>query len=89
MKKIIFLFFFLFLFTAQFSFTNEGKWSGLDEVVIEKIAEEKGKKPKPLFELEGDLELFIFSFFFGISGFISGYYWRKILSEKKGVSSTL
>ncbi|MFN4132542.1 MAG: cobalamin biosynthesis protein CbiM, partial [Caldimicrobium sp.] len=59
-----------------------------DEAVIEKLAEERGKKSKPLFELEGDLELFMFSLLFGISGFAAGYYWRKLFSEKKDVATT-
>ncbi|MCS7199568.1 MAG: hypothetical protein RMI74_01625 [Thermodesulfobacterium sp.] len=67
---------------------EEGKWKGVDEAVIEKIAKERGVIPKePLFSLEGDLELFAFSLLSGGSGFVAGYYWRKLIGEKSDASS--
>lgn len=68
---------------------EETKWKGMDEAVIEKIAIEYNREPKPIIELEGDLELSAFALFFGVAGFIAGYYWRKLLSERKSVSSSL
>jgi len=61
---------------------KEEKWRALDEVVIEKIAKERGKDPKPFLELEGDLILFVFSLVSGIAGFIIGYFTRKLFFEK-------
>jgi hypothetical protein len=61
---------------------EEGKWGALDEVVIEKIAKERGKEPKPFLELEGDLLLFVFSLVSGIAGFVIGYFTRKLFFEK-------
>ena len=61
---------------------KEEKWRALDEVVIEKIAKERGKEPKPFLELEGDLILFVFSLVSGIAGFIIGYFTRKLFFEK-------
>ncbi|BAU23141.1 hypothetical protein THC_0750 [Caldimicrobium thiodismutans] len=82
MKKIMVLILGLsFLFSAKA--LAEEKWKGLDEAVIEKVAEEKGRAPKPLIELEGDTELFAFALLSGLSGFVAGYYWRKLLSEGK------
>jgi len=61
---------------------KEEKWGALDEVVIEKIAKERGKEPKPFLELEGDLLLFVFSLVSGIAGFVIGYFTRKLFFEK-------
>jgi len=61
---------------------KEEKWRALDEVVIEKIAKERGKEPKPFLELEGDLILFVFSLVSGIAGFVIGYFTRKLFFEK-------
>ncbi|MCS7200059.1 MAG: hypothetical protein N2327_06245 [Caldimicrobium sp.] len=76
----------LFLFLGSPFSKTEEKWKGFDEVVIGKIAEEKGREPKGLFQLEGDSELFVFTILSGIAGFIVGYYWRKLLSENKDAS---
>lgn len=65
---------------------SEEKWRGFDEAVIERIAEEKGKKPYGLFSLEGDLELFAFALLSGIAGLFVGYYWRKLISENRDAS---
>ncbi|MFN3504625.1 MAG: hypothetical protein ACK4Y7_00245 [Caldimicrobium sp.] len=90
MRKFFFTFLLsIFLLIPGNVFAQENRWSGMDEAVIEKIAKDKGKEPKPFLELEGDLELFAFSLFFGISGFIAGYYWRKLFSERKSASSPL
>lgn len=75
---------FLSFLKVKFVFAEEEeKWKGVDEAVIEKIAKEKGISPKePLIPLEGDIELFAFSFLSGIAGFIAGYFWRKLVEEK-------
>ncbi|MEZ0344504.1 MAG: cobalt ABC transporter permease [Caldimicrobium sp.] len=77
----------LLLFSVVKAEETKEKWTGLDEAVIEKVAEEKGRAPKSIFNLEGDTELFVFSLFSGLAGFIGGYYWRKLLSEEKNASS--
>jgi ABC-type cobalt transport system substrate-binding protein len=62
--------------------SKEEKWKGFDEAVLEKLAKEHGREPKEGFiTLEGDLELFMFSLMSGISGFVVGYYFRKIFVE--------
>lgn len=56
-------------------------WGALDEVVIEKYAEEKGKKPGPVIPLDGDLILLSFSLFSAIAGFLIGYFSRDVFKK--------
>jgi ABC-type cobalt transport system substrate-binding protein len=60
-------------------------WSGVDETVVEKYAEEHGRAPvDPLINTDqGDLLLFMFLLGGTIGGFIAGYYWRT-LTEGRG-----
>lgn len=70
--------------------TSDGsKWSGMDESVIEKYAEESGHAPAdPLLPVEeGDLLLFLFAAGGFISGCLVGYFWRKLFGEGLRVSS--
>ena len=62
----------------------DGKWSGVDESVVEKYAQEHGREPrKPLIDTDqGDLLLFVFLLAGAVGGFIGGYYWR-VLMEKR------
>ncbi len=89
MKKIVLLILCVIFFVSGQAQAEEKeeKWKGIDEAVIEKIAEEKGRAPKSIFNLEGDTELFVFSLFSGLAGFITGYYWRKLLSDEKNAAS--
>lgn len=75
-----------FILNQPFALAEEGskeeKWRGFDEAVLEELAKEHGREPKEsIITLEGDLELFMFSLMFGISGFVVGYYFRKIFDE--------
>ncbi|MBI5417574.1 energy-coupling factor ABC transporter permease [Candidatus Poribacteria bacterium] len=78
------------IFTAIFFLLNhkillaENKWSGVDESVVEKVAEENGRKAcTPFINTDqGDLLLFVFLIAGAIGGFIMGYYWRKLFGEK-------
>ena len=55
------------------------KWAGIDEAVIEKYATDKGREAAdPLFNVEGDMLLFLFALAGAIGGFIMGYYWHKV-----------
>ena len=60
-------------------------WTGVDEAVVEKIAREHGREArKPFIDLgEGDLQLFAFLLAGAVGGFAAGYYWRKLVGEKK------
>jgi hypothetical protein len=67
---------------------SEAKWVGVDESVVEKIAEEHGRVAKDPFinTDQGDLLLFMFLLGGLIGGFAAGYYWR-MLTENKPVSA--
>jgi hypothetical protein len=61
-------------------------WSGTDVTVVEKIASEQGREAKPplINTDQGDLLLFVFTAAGVAAGFIAGYCWRKLITEKKG-----
>ena len=61
---------------------EKGKWPGIDEAVVEKLAKEHGRPPRePLINTDqGDLLLFLFLLAGTVGGFAAGYYWR-VLSE--------
>ncbi len=60
------------------------EWSGVDETVVEKYAEEHGRPAREPFinTDQGDLLLFVFLMAGASGGFAAGYYWRT-LTEKK------
>ena len=62
-----------------------GKGAGVDEAVIEKIAGEHGREAKePLIgDDQGDILLFLFLLAGAVGGFVAGYYWRVLITEKK------
>lgn len=63
---------------------GQEKWQGIDEAVIERFAQERGVEPAdPLFDVEGDLLLFLFALAGGVGGFIMGYYWHKVFVAGK------
>jgi hypothetical protein len=59
-------------------------WGGVDDQVIEKIAAEAGREAQaPLINTDqGDLLLFFFAISGAVGGFVAGYFWRKLISEK-------
>ena len=60
------------------------KWAGIDEAVIEKYATDKGREASaPLFNVEGDMLLFLFALAGAAGGFIMGYYWHKVFVVDK------
>jgi cobalt/nickel transport protein len=76
LPTVLFVFYFFTLAPQQYQ--------GVDEKVVEKIAEEHGRKAKkPLIDPgEGDLLLFAFLLAGVVGGFGAGYWWR-MLNEKK------
>ncbi len=75
----------LLLATSQFASAENGnKWGGVDESVVEKVAEEHGRTAwTPFINTDqGDLLLFVFLLAGVVGGFIIGYNWRKIFIEK-------
>lgn len=82
---------FIFLLAAcnlQFATASE-KWTGVDESVVEKYANEHGREAKePLINTDqGDLLLFVFLLAGTIGGFVGGYYWRTLTEVKKQTPS--
>jgi len=71
---------------AETTETPEGKWSGVDETVVEKFAEEAGRSPRaPYINVgEGDMLLFCFLMAGTIGGFILGYYFRVLFPKDHG-----
>jgi cobalt/nickel transport system permease protein len=63
---------------------EEGPWGGVDVNVIEKYAAEAGRVPQePLINTDqGDLLLFVFTVAGALAGFLAGYSWRKLSTEK-------
>lgn len=55
-------------------------WSGVDETVVEKVAEEAGREAEdPLINTDqGDLLLFVFLLAGAAGGFVGGYYFHKL-----------
>ena len=72
------------LLFALCSAASAADWSGVDETVVEKYAEEHGRAAKdPLINTDqGDLLLFMFLVGGAVGGFIAGYYWRSLTEGK-------
>jgi cobalt/nickel transport system permease protein len=60
------------------------EWSGVDEKVIEKFAEQAGRPPsEPLINTDqGDLLLFVFLIAGAVGGFVAGYSYRMLFGER-------
>ncbi len=64
---------------------EEGKWTGIDVSIVGKYAKKYGHPPRdPYINTDqGDLLLFVFTFFGLIGGIIIGYNFRKLFVERK------
>ena len=73
----------LVTFSLQPSAFPSDKWSGVDESVVKRVAQEQGRKAwKPIINTDqGDLLLFVFLLAGAVGGFIAGYYWRILMVE--------
>lgn len=82
--RYLLLFFLLAICNLQFATASE-KWQGVDEAVVEKIAKEQGREArKPFINTDqGDLLLFVFLVAGAAGGFIAGYSWRILITERK------
>ncbi len=61
-------------------------WDGVDVTVIEKYAADAGREARAPFinTDQGDLLLFVFALGGAVGGFIAGYCWRRLMTEKSG-----
>ena len=85
----ILIFFLLFpLHSLLITVVHAEKWSGVDESVVEKFAEEHGRPSREPFinTDQGDLLLFMFLIGGIIGGFAVGYYWRTLTETGPGKS---
>lgn len=76
----------LLLANSHFAFAGEKTmWSGVDETVVEKVAEEHGRSAwTPFINTDqGDLLLFVFLLAGTAGGFMMGYNFRKLFVKKQ------
>lgn len=80
MKRfLILLILSLTLVTVTHAEEEKEKWAGIDEAVIEKYATEQGREAaEPLFNVEGDMLLFLFALAGALGGFVMGYQWHSL-----------
>jgi hypothetical protein len=80
---VLLLIFFL-LVTCHSSLVTAAQWSGVDESVVEKYAEDHGRVARAPFinTDQGDLLLFMFLAGGATAGFAAGYYWRSLTESK-------
>ncbi|MBI5656062.1 MAG: cobalt ABC transporter permease [Geobacter sp.] len=73
------------LYAFYFFTLGPRPWTGVDEAVVEKIAGEHGREAKPplINTDQGDLLLFVFLLAGVVGGFVAGYSWRRLVSEKR------
>jgi cobalt/nickel transport system permease protein len=70
---------------SHFAFAKEAKWGGVDESVVEKVAEEHGRAAwTPFINTDqGDLLLFVFLLAGTAGGFVMGYNFRRLFVEDR------
>lgn len=63
---------------------GESKWAGVDETVVEKVAEEAGRPAREPFinTDQGDLLLFVFLLAGVAGGFTMGVYYRQLFPSR-------
>ena len=88
MRTLVIIICALMVFAASASFAEN--WKGVDETVVQKIAEEHGRAPvTPIINTDqGDLLLFVFLGAGAIGGFAAGYFYRRLIAEAPTTSNT-
>ena len=69
--------------------SKDTQWSGVDETVVEKFAHDAGRTARdPYINTDqGDILLFVFLLAGVAGGFVMGYYYRDIFTDKRAVKS--
>ncbi len=72
------------VFSGEATEGEEGPWGGVDVTVIEQYAADAGREAREPFinTDQGDLLLFVFALGGAVGGFIAGYSWRRLVTEK-------
>ncbi len=80
MRVLLVVFLLLTFHFTLLTSPDAATWSGVDETVVEKYAEEHGRPGiDPLINTDqGDLLLFMFLIGGLVGGFAAGYYWRML-----------
>lgn len=65
-------------------FNQSAEWSGVDETVVKKFAEEAGRPPSESY-IKGDALLFFFLLAGAVGGFIAGYTFRGLFPPERHV----
>ena len=90
-KRNILIGLFVAMSSLAFCQDSKPKWPGVDEVVVEKFAEEAGRPSRaPLINTDqGDLLLFCFLVAGAVGGFVAGYSYRSLALGARGKQTTL
>jgi len=85
MTATLFLAGFLWIWPGVWDSLLAGSWPGVDEAVIEKVAEKAGRPAREPFinTDQGDLLLFVFLLAGIVGGFIGGYYFRALFPPRR------
>ncbi|MDO8691163.1 MAG: hypothetical protein Q7R39_14330 [Dehalococcoidia bacterium] len=66
----------------------DSKWDGVDVAVVGKYATELGHQPwTPFINVQGDLQLFVFTVAGLVGGLLIGYHWRDLFGSETGSAS--
>lgn len=72
----------LALLVALSAMRTDTSWDGVDVAVVGKYATDLGRAPwTPFINVQGDLQLFVFTVAGLIGGFTMGYYWRTLFAN--------
>lgn len=62
---------------------NDASWDGVDTAVVGRYAASLGREPwTPFINVQGDLQLFVFTLAGLIGGFVLGYCWRDLFAGR-------
>jgi hypothetical protein len=75
------------LIVVSVALNTTAQWSGVDETVVKKFAEEAGRPPWESF-IRGDALLFFFLIAGAAGGFMAGYYYRELFPPQKRISDS-
>lgn len=77
----------LVLLIAFSALVTNSAWDGVDVAVVGKYSTDLGRQPwTPFINVQGDLQLFVFTVAGLIGGFVVGYYWRTVFGADAAVT---